>query len=97
MARIRKRPVRLRAGPMFMGLLAAAMCGGSQAEVVEPISESTVVRAALQAGCRPRVACAGLDAASGERDRAGRWSNPEIGWNQEKLDGSVDSTETCTG
>jgi len=97
MARIRKRPERFRAGPMFMGLLAAAICGGSQAEVAEPISESTVVQAALQLSAARELRAAGLDAASGERDRAGRWSNPEISWTQEKLDGSVDSTETVYG
>jgi cobalt-zinc-cadmium efflux system outer membrane protein len=82
---------------MFMGLLSAAICGGSQAEVSEPISESAVVQAALQLSAARELRAAGLDAASGERDRAGRWSNPEISWSQEKLDGSVDSTETVYG
>jgi len=97
MARIRKRPAQFRAGPMFMGLLAAATCGAAKAEVAEPITESGVVRAALQLSAARELRAAGLDAASGERDRAGRWSNPEIAWNQEKLDGRGDSTETVYG
>jgi cobalt-zinc-cadmium efflux system outer membrane protein len=97
MARISKRPVRFRTGPMLMGLLAATICSGSHAEILEPISESTVVRAALQLSAARELRAAALDAASGERDRAGRWSNPEIGWNQEKLDGPVDATETVYG